>query len=119
MAMPNFMRLIVTQMKKRPDESGLLERNALHQLGFGDGELPPPPLLGDAAGDAAGDVTTGVFGWPLGAVPNQFQRVKPKNSRIRTRSAISAAAMPAPAPEASPLVSTTSEPAGLQYLRTL
>jgi len=85
-------------------------------MGDPDGELPPPlPLLGDAAGD----VTTGVLGWPLGALPNQFQRVKPKNRRINTRSAINAAAMPAPAPEASPPVSTTSEPAGLQYLRTL
>jgi hypothetical protein len=90
----------------------------LNQLGEADGELPPPALLGDAAGDDAGDVTTGVLGWPLGALPNQFQRVKPKNSRISTSSAMSAAAIPAPAPEAS-LVSTTSEPAGLQYRRTL
>ena len=81
---------------------------------------------GEAAGDeageagAAGEVTTGVFefGEPLGALPNQFHRVNPKNKRTRTSSAMSAAAMPAPAPAVS-LVSTTSEPAGLQYLRTL
>jgi hypothetical protein len=120
MAMPNFMSVIVTQTKKRPDVSGRFERSAaLYQLGDAagepDGELPPPPLLGDAAGD----VTTGVLGWVLGGAPNQFQRAKPKNSRINTMSAMSAAAMPAPAPVVSPLVSTTSVPAGLQYLRTL
>jgi hypothetical protein len=120
MAIPNFMSLIVTQKEKRPDVAGLSERSAVfYQLGDAagepDGELPPPPLLGDAAGD----VTIGVLGCPLGGAPNQFQRAKPKNSRINTMSAISAAAMPAPAPVVSPLVSTTSEPAGLQYLRTL
>ena len=64
--------------------------------------------------------TVCVLGW-LGActLPNQFQRVKPKKSSTSTISAMSAAAMPAPAPAVSPLVSTTSEPAGLQYLRTL
>jgi len=91
---------------------------ASDQLGDAAGELEGelPPLLGEAAGD----VTTGVLDGPLGTpLPNQFQRVKPKNSRTNTSSAIRAAAMPAPAPEASPLVSTTSVPAGLQYRRTL
>ncbi len=108
--------------KEGPDRAGPFSSVLLPtQLGEAAGELDGelPPLLGDAAGDDAGDVTTGAFDWPLGALPNQSQRVKPKNSKIRTSSATSAAAIPAPAPVVSPLVSTTSEPAGLQYLRTL
>lgn len=77
------------------------------------GDAPPPPL-------GAGVETVVVFGCVDGAtVPNQFQRAKPKKSSTRTISAMSAAAIPAPAPAVSPPVSTTSEPAGLQYLRTL
>jgi len=90
--------------------------------GIADGEatVPPPdpapvPVVG------AGLLTVGLL---AGAVPdrvlNQFHCVKPKNSTIRTRSARIAAAIPAPAPDpVVSLVSTTSEPAGLQYRRTL
>src|SRR5437868_5926972 len=84
------------------------------------GEAPPPPLGLCCPG--AGEVTDGLFivdGAP-DRVPNQFHCVKPKNSRISTSRARIAAAMPAPAPApVSPDVSTTSEPAGLQYRRTL
>src|SRR5579859_2520229 len=124
--MPNFMALnrdpsrsaAATSKRAgtRPAPCPYLRR--LTQLGEADGELPPPPA--PLLGEAAGDVTTGVFGWPLlGPLPNQFHLVKPKNSSISTSRAMSTAAMPAPAPVVSPLVSTTSEPAGLQYLRTL
>src|SRR5712692_1106140 len=99
--MPNFMPLIVTQFASPPlpgqrERAGTLRPFlagvAGDQLGDAAGELDGElPLLGDAAGD----VTTGALDWPLGALPNQSQRVKPKNSRIRTSSAIRAAAMPA------------------------
>src|SRR2546429_7249653 len=84
------------------------------------GEAPPPPPLGLCLA-GAGDVTVGLFvvtGAP-DRVPNQFHCVKPKKSRIRTSRARIAAATPAPAPEPMSPVSTTSEPAGLQYRRTL
>jgi hypothetical protein len=69
----------------------------------------------------AGLVTVGLLaGALLERVLNQFHCVNPKNSSIKTRSARIAAAMPAPAPPpVVSLVSTTSEPAGLQYRRTL
>jgi hypothetical protein len=89
-------------------------------MGYGDAD-------GDAAGDAAAPPPGAVLlvgagletvGLLLGAVdraPNQFHCVKPKNRRISTRRARIAAAMPAPAPPpVVSLVSTTSEPAGLQ-----
>ena len=47
-------------------------------------------------------------------VPNQFHRLKPKKRRMSTKSAMIAAAIPAPAPAVVPSVSTTSEPTGLQ-----
>src|SRR5207248_6920385 len=86
---------------------------------LGDAIGEPPPLL--PLGFGAADWTTCCWGGAVvvGTAPNQFHRVNPKNSRISTSSAISAAAMPAPAPVVSPPVSTTSEPAGLQYRRTL
>src|SRR4029077_4780649 len=80
----------------------------------GDACVPPPeptpvPVVG------AGLVTVGLLaGAPDDRAPNQFHCVKPKNSRISTRRARIAAAMPAPAPPVVSLVSTTSEPAGLQ-----
>jgi hypothetical protein len=46
--------------------------------------------------------------------PNQFHCVKPKKRSISTKSAIIAAAIPAPAPAVVPSLSTTSEPTGLQ-----
>src|SRR5690349_1035110 len=82
------------------------------------GDAPPPPL-GLAAG--IGDATVGLLVVVAGAperVPNQFHCVKPKNRRTNTSRARIAAAMPAPAP-APVSVSMTSEPAGLQYRRTL
>jgi hypothetical protein len=83
-------------------------------------------LLGEAAGEAVappplgiGELTVGELGCVVGlALLNQFHFVKPKNKKTKTSRAMSAAAMPAPAPAVS-LVSTTSEPAGLQYRRTL
>jgi len=69
--------------------------------------LAPPPF---------GEAMDGLFvvdGAP-DRVPNQFHDVKPKNKRISTSRARIAAAMPAPAPPVVSLVSTTSEPAGLQ-----
>jgi len=69
-----------------------------------------------AIGEATGLLV--IAGGAVDRVPNQFHCVKPKNRRISTSSERIAAAMPAPAPVES-LVSTTSEPAGLQYRRTL
>jgi hypothetical protein len=116
--MPNFIGHIVASARK--EEQGPVEPGPCcrTEVQLADGELEgdeAPPLLGEAAGD----VTTGPLGCCVKPLPNQFQRVKPKNSNTSTSSAISAAAMPAPAPAVSPLVSTISEPAGLQYLRTL
>src|ERR1700758_929343 len=76
-------------------------------------------VLGEALAPApgAGDVTAGllVVDGATPRVPNQFHCVKPKNSRISTSRASTAAATLAPAPAPmSPPVSTTSEPAGLQ-----
>jgi hypothetical protein len=75
----------------------------------------------DGAAGGAGCVTVVVFDGELdsGRVPNQFHCVKPKNSRMSTSSARIAAATPAPDPDVVVSVSTTSEPAGLQYRRTL
>src|SRR5438445_7812609 len=77
---------------------------------LGDALAPPPPLLG------IGDATDGllIVDGETDRVPNQFHCVKPKNRRISTSSARIAAATPAPAPPTESLVSTTSEPAGLQ-----
>ena len=71
--------------------------------------LAPPP--------GAGEATVGLLTVDGASclVPNQFHCAKPKNRTISTSSARMAAAIPAPAPvPKSPLVSTTSEPAGLQ-----
>src|SRR4051794_17381152 len=111
MAMPNFTTSIVPHRKRRKGRTVRPFRISLvDQLGEGElaGELPPPPPL---LGEDAGDVTTGLLllGRLLGPLPNQFHRVKPKKSRTSTSSAINAAAMPAPAPLVSPPVSTTSE----------
>ena len=102
--------------RKGRTKSGLFGKPSDYGLADALGDPPPPEL---ALG--IGDATLGLFCvLVLGAtLPNQFQRVKPKKSRISTSSAISAAAIPAPAPEVSPPVSTTSDPAGLQYRRTL
>src|SRR5579864_9835533 len=83
------------------------------------GDAPPPaPPLPPCVG--IGDVTVGFCTGATARVPNQFHCVKPKNRRISTSTARIAAATPAPAPApiVSP-VSTTSEPAGVQYRRTL
>src|SRR2546430_16077654 len=95
-----------------PEGAGYLDGD-----GIALGEEPPPGLpLG------IGDATVGLLvvdGGAVDRVPNQFHCVKPKNSTISTRRASTAAAIPAPAPEPVSPVSTTSEPAGLQYRRTL
>src|SRR5438105_15762932 len=82
------------------------------------GEALPPPGLPLGIGDATVGLLI-VDGGAVDRVPNQFHCVKPKNSTISTRRARTAAAIPAPAPEPVSPVSTTSEPAGLQYRRTL
>ena len=80
-----------------------------YTVGLGLGWMPgPPPGIGCAVG--AGDVTVGFCDGAVCA-PNQFHCVKPKNKRISTSKAMTAAAMPALIVS---LVSTTSEPAGLQ-----
>ena len=73
--------------------------------------MPPPPP-GAGAGDVTVVVFDGVEGWEL--APNQFHCVKPKKRMMSTKSAMIAAAIPAPAPAVVPSVSTTSEPTGLQ-----
>src|SRR5258708_13051949 len=80
----------------------------------GDACVPTPEPAPEAV-VGAGLVTVGLLAGAADVrAPNQFHCVKPKNSRISTRRARIAAVMPAPAPLVVSLVSTTSDPAGLQ-----
>ena len=78
----------------------------------GDGCALGEPLTVAPLGDAIDGLFV-VVGTTVRA-PNQFHWVKPKNRSINTSKARIAAATPAPAPALVSLVSTTSEPAGLQ-----